>query len=555
MTHTLPKKLIVLMVLLPVLVLAGLGWQLQQKASVEASVQASAWREAELKQLDQLMGQWLARLARSLERDLQTLINPLAATDLPDLSESIRPYLRSSSYVNGLYLAAMDGQRLFPPQALEAPAERAFLQRTQNLWRDLSAFKQTTLPAADEQYSLVSFTLRRPDSLPTTSGFQQGWRAWYAQTGMALIYWQRLSDGRFVALELNQIRLLSDLINLLPDQHNMNLASGALIRLLDERDSVIHQWGDATLQMTSPQTSLHLSHPFGSWRLEYYTPAQALIPAQTFGWVMSLSAVALVLIGLGAYLYREQQRDWVLAQQRVNFVNQVSHELKTPMTNIRLYAELLEAKMEDEDEKARSYLQVITDESERLSRLIENVLSFSRQQNGKLALKAQALDLGELIQRIANRFNSLLAQQGLSLSLELAPVPVLQGDPVAIDQIVSNLLSNAEKYARTGTRVTLKLGLVTNRTSSPESGRSEPVFCIQVLDDGEGIQLSDQSVIFDPFVRLKNALNEGVSGTGIGLHIARELARQHGGDLKVLPSSSGAQFELTLTHLATGTTT
>ncbi len=552
MRRTHSRKLIALMVLIPVLALAGLGWQLQQSARVEAMNQAAQWREAQLQLLDQQVMQWMERLAHRLNAQWQAIATP--SKTLADAEgwayedrlatsatiEAVRQYLRGSPYVKGLYLADSNLQRVFPPLSFETPSERAFLARTDGLWRDLSGFKA---PQASESDASAVVTRWARQSAPLAVA-REGWRNWYADAGMELIYWQRTADGLFVAFELNSVRLLADVISLLPDQRDVTVGEKALIRLVDERGGVIHQWGRLQDAETQVVTRQHLSPPFGSWRLEYLTLPEGGIEAQSLGLLLSLGAVVLVLAGLGVYLYREQHRDWLEARQRVNFVNQVSHELKTPMTSIRLYAELLERHLDEQDERARHYLGVITGESERLSQLIENVLSFSKQQNGKLKLRQQPIDLPALIARVGERFRPALAQQGLQLQLEIAAMPVLVGDEMALDQILSNLLGNAEKYARGGQQV--RVGACLVPASGQEAGA---LFRIEVTDDGPGIPDEFRETIFEPFVRLKNALTEGVSGTGIGLHIARELARAHRGDLLVCSRPKGACFALTIGSL------
>ena len=222
------------------------------------------------------------------------------------------------------------------------------------------------------------------------------------------------------------------------------------------------------------------------------------------------------------------------AAERVSFVNQVSHELKTPLTNIRMYAELLEQKLPDGDQKATQHLGVIVSESQRLSRLIGNVLTFARKQNDKLTLHSTAGNVDQCIQLVLDHFKAALESKGVRTVFTPGADARVEFDRDALEQILGNLFSNVEKYAAAG-------GLL-EVTSRQEARQTS----IVVSDRGAGIPKGQEDRIFDPFHRLSNKLSDGVTGTGIGLSIARELARKHGGDLKAVASDVGARFLLEL---------
>jgi signal transduction histidine kinase len=221
------------------------------------------------------------------------------------------------------------------------------------------------------------------------------------------------------------------------------------------------------------------------------------------------------------------------AAQRVSFVNQVSHELKTPLTNIRLYAELLEQNLPDEGESARQ-LGVIVSESQRLSRLIGNVLTFARSQNDKLALHPSRGSVDACIRFVLDHFEAVLEARGVRSAFDGHAGADVEFDRDAVEQILGNLFSNVEKYAASG-------GVL--EIASRQDGDWTTV---AVRDRGPGVPKGQEERIFKPFHRLSNRLSDGVTGTGIGLAIARDLARKHGGDLTVTPSNSGACFVVKL---------
>jgi signal transduction histidine kinase len=247
-----------------------------------------------------------------------------------------------------------------------------------------------------------------------------------------------------------------------------------------------------------------------------------------------LVVVGVVLTGLAVFFYRESSRELREARSRVRFVNQVSHELRTPLTNIRLYAELLEGRIGDGDVEARRKLEVIVAESERLSRLIGNVLTFARQGRGELALHPRPGSLDEVVGDVVEQFRPALAARGVTVEQALDAKGAVLLDRDAVEQIVGNLLSNVEKYAPRSGPLEIR--------SHREAGRT----LLQVADRGPGIPQVSTEAVFRPFVRLSNRLTEGVSGTGIGLAIARDLARLQGGELRLVPSERGACFELEL---------
>ncbi|MEZ5582474.1 MAG: HAMP domain-containing sensor histidine kinase [Candidatus Competibacteraceae bacterium] len=209
-------------------------------------------------------------------------------------------------------------------------------------------------------------------------------------------------------------------------------------------------------------------------------------------------------------------RELRLARQRVNFVNQVSHELKTPLTNIRLYAEMLDEDLAEDDTQARRYLDIIVGESQRLSRLITNVLSFARQQRGQSRLHLRPGRVDDVIAAVLAAFRPALAEKGMTVEWQGKADRWVKLDPDALEQMLNNLLSNAEKYA------------ANSGTLHITSQQTDDEATLYIRDRGPGIAKRERHRVFQAFYRSESRLNEGVSGTGIGLTIARDLARLHG---------------------------
>jgi signal transduction histidine kinase len=199
-----------------------------------------------------------------------------------------------------------------------------------------------------------------------------------------------------------------------------------------------------------------------------------------------------------------------------------------------MYAELLQENMSDAQEKARGHLDVIVSESRRLSRMIGNVLTFSRQQKQGLSLRYTRGIPDDVIRAVIENFRPAFESHGILAEFAAGAGEEVGFDRDALEQILGNLFSNVEKYAADGKSVKV--------VSEVRDGR----IVVTVSDRGTGIAEAQREKIFAPFYRVSNKLTDGITGTGIGLTIARELARMHGGDLRLLESDTGATFEVTL---------
>jgi len=424
-----------------------------------------------------------------------------------------------------------DGELVPSPLGALTDGERAFLERTKLIWanREIPNVAEETAPAPPQA---ISQRMARP----ATSA--KGWYAWYWGDDVHLIFWWRDASGQVVGAELNEVRLKADVVGALPDTDPWDPAGAdARFVLRDSVGGVIYQWGgyEAGDEETA-QAGIALTPPLSAWRLECYGPDA--LAATGFGrsaWFNVLSGLALLgatVIALAVYYYRESARDLREASQRISFVNQVSHELKTPLTNIRMYAEMLDRDLDEADETPRRRLEVIVSESQRLSRLIGNVLTFSRKQRSALRLHAARGNVDEVVRQVLDHFEAPLRAKGVELQFAAGAGREAEFDRDALEQIVGNLLNNVEKYAASATRVDVATTQQGDRVS------------VTVADDGPGVPSADRARIFQPFYRVSNKLTDGVAGTGIGLAIARDLAQLHGGELTLEPSDRGACFRL-----------
>jgi signal transduction histidine kinase len=349
------------------------------------------------------------------------------------------------------------------------------------------------------------------------------------------IYWLKCPDGGIAAILLNTHLLMQGLFARLPHP-GLEVPPGRMM-LANIQGVPLHQWGKRLEGSESPPSAHRAcSEPLDQWELAY-TPADEEFPKPYLFPIMLGMGSGVMLVIVLAWLYlHESARELSLAQQRVTFVNQISHELKTPLTNIRLYAEMAAHRAAASGDVAmKRQLSVVETETSRLDRLIQNVLNYARQQRDKLTITPKPVSLDDIATRAIEFWKPTLEAKGFEISVDLRGPPVIEGDADAISQILGNLLSNVEKYGLAGRYVALRTEVEAD------------VARVIVEDRGPGIPANKRKTVFEPFERLRSDLNEGVSGTGIGLTISRELAQLHGGKLAVCPQyREGARFILTL---------
>jgi signal transduction histidine kinase len=243
-----------------------------------------------------------------------------------------------------------------------------------------------------------------------------------------------------------------------------------------------------------------------------------------------LTLMAAILLG-GWLIAADARRQMRLAQQKTDFVSNVSHELKTPLTSIRMFADMLAEGRVTERDRQGNYLRIISAESARLTRLINNVLDFARMERGARPGERRACDLVEIVREVVDICRPHLETVGVSLKLETAIESLpLVADRDALAQVVLNLLSNAEKYGGGEVLISIRRQ---EQMGSSGSG------CVDVLDRGPGIPARKREAIFRPFLRLEDSLASGVAGCGLGLTLARRMARDNGGDVTCSPRPGG----------------
>ncbi|MCB9596228.1 MAG: sensor histidine kinase [Sandaracinaceae bacterium] len=257
-----------------------------------------------------------------------------------------------------------------------------------------------------------------------------------------------------------------------------------------------------------------------NWRLQIAPKEAPLLEAQRrSGFVTEVGLVAfsfaVILIGVVLLIYAATMESR-LNMLRSEFVANVSHELKTPLSVVRMFAEMLLTKRVRTPEKEQQYLEIILRESERLSALIENVLDFSAIERGKQSYQMREGDLVEVLGRAIDAFRFRLERDGVELQVHVAEdVPLVRFDEQAILLSIMNLLDNAVKY---GDKTTVEVTL--------ERGRRHVY--VRVRDHGPGIPSGETRRVFERFYRVRRA-GESTRGSGIGLSLVKRIVEAHGG--------------------------
>lgn len=223
------------------------------------------------------------------------------------------------------------------------------------------------------------------------------------------------------------------------------------------------------------------------------------------------------------YVMRDVTEETILEASRKRFVADVSHELRTPLTTIKSYGEaLLEGAVEDV-ELARNFLQVINRETDRMIRLIRDLLQLSRFDSGYEVLRKEVISTEELVQRLAERFALIVFQSEVQFITEIEENALVQVDRDRIDQVLDNIVSNSLKYTPKHGTISIQAEV----DSYPEH------VVLTLKDTGSGIPAQELPHIFDRFYRVDKARSRQLGGTGLGLSIAREIIQAHGGTIDV----------------------
>jgi signal transduction histidine kinase len=420
----------------------------------------------------------------------------------------------------------------------QQPSQNVFNYKTQarKVTPQNEAFQVLKDTSDDEQKNLSRVIPAEGEFSQLIGDGTDGMLARFLQNKLKLMFWHRLNrePDLIFGVQLNLSRVVDGLRELV--QADPELRDEICVALLDDNAKpVVLSREKFQANWKRPFVATEIGDALPHWEVAAYlvNPAQLTQAAHTARLTLGLLIAVLVLaIGVGSWLIVSSlNSELKLARQKTDFVSNVSHELKTPLTSIRMFSELLAEGRVTDATKQRSYLNIITAEAARLTRLINNVLDFSRMESGEKKYNIQPCDLTEVVRSTAETFRPHLEANGFKFDCELREAKIsVRGDADALSQIIVNLLSNAEKYSNGGKEITLQLA----QKQSPL-----PHVEMKVLDRGLGVPRGSEEKVFEKFYRAHDSLGSGIQGSGLGLTIARQIARAHGGDVVYEPRDDG----------------
>ena len=411
---------------------------------------------------------------------------------------------------------------------LNAPQQKSLKQQLRKVSPQVVDYEALKDNSDEAQQNLSKVIPSEAEFAQLIGNQTDGMLARFLQNKLKLMFWHRPShepDLVFGA-QLNLNRIVDDLCNLI--QPDPALRNEICIALLDDNAKpVALSRKGFSANWKRPFVATEIGDALPHWEVAAYLvdPTALTQTACFINIVLGLLIAVLVLaIVVGSWLIvRNLNYELTLARQKTDFVSNVSHELKTPLTSIRMFSELLAENRVADHAKRRSYLQIITAEAARLTRLINNVLDFSRMERGEKKYNFQPCDLGEIVRSICDTFRPHLETSGFQFHCELPETKIpVRADADALSQVIVNLLSNAEKYSNGGKEIEIRIAQ--KQTPLPHAE-------IQVLDRGSGVPRGSEEKIFEKFYRAHDSLSSGIQGSGLGLTIARQIARAHGGDV------------------------
>lgn len=261
---------------------------------------------------------------------------------------------------------------------------------------------------------------------------------------------------------------------------------------------------------------------------------RGLVKQRTYTNLLVLILLNLTLFAGVWFVFRNVKKEVELAQIKSDFVSNVSHELRTPLALISMFSETLQMGRVKTEKKKQEYYSILSQETNRLSRIVNKILSFSQIEAGKRKYSFAEIDLNEVAGNVFMTYGFHLENKGFEFSFEKNSEPLLiSGDKEAIAEAIINLIDNAVKYSGENKNVKISVG---------KSGNS---VYVEIEDNGIGISDEDRKMIYDKFYRVSHGLVHNTKGTGLGLTIVEHIIQAHAGKIELKSKlNEGSSFKL-----------
>ena len=502
------------------------------------------WLNLEQDRIERSVVTAAEEMARTVAENIQLTVEDLAGGLLKNLAalppatalDELRQWEERNPLIRHVFVWQETTGLIYPDLNRATEAERRFAARYAALFRDGATWSAPPPdvksaepdPQAASPRREVRQLLQEDES---RAGPEGGWIPWFEANQLHLLGWVASGNGTRYGVEVETMALVSRLAALLPS----SMPPGQSMAVLDAGGQVIYQRGDIEILPAMPRVAtVQLAPALPHWEVVVFQTGNGLGAAGRRMGRMLLAVLVcifvLVPISGGALLLRQSQRDARDARRKTSFVSNVSHELKTPLTTIRMYAEMLEEGRVHDEQKRSAYLATIVRESQRLTRLVNNVLDFSRMEQGRKKYAPQDFDAAEVVANLLREQHLRLEQAGLQLTADVTGSCPVHMDRDAFEQSLLNLVDNAIKYAAAGGTLSVEL-----------SGNA-----VRICDNGPGIPAPLRQKVFERFFRVDDSLTSSQPGSGLGLTIARRLMQDQGGDVVLEPSGRGACFVIQL---------
>jgi len=519
----------------------GLYWVIILVPAIPVFVAAAILLRHESERMQQRALSSLEDRARLLAREVQSSVNAvqdevlLELTRIPveSLQDTLMAWERSRPLVRNAFIWKRPGGLVYPGNegCLDQEAIR-FAARYEALFSGRVPWSRGEEDVSGQRPRFAAFTRQAWRESQDALFPPCGWIPWFTENKLDLLAWVEITgDNGFIVygVELEFMALWSALVVDLP----MMEEEIAGFVMMDGKGTIMHHMGESLLmENREPLLHVSLSPTLPHWTVSVYAPLN-WDSAGIGGWIPVLGGILLsiflmALVFGGILLSWEVKRTANEAMQKTSFVSNVSHELKTPLTSIRMYAELLSEDRLTDLEKRKRYLEVMVAESQRLTRLVNNVLDFSRLEQGRKTYRTETLNLGEVLSMILESHRLRIKKSGVDLAIEgVDQKMMVRADRDSLEQAVLNLIDNALKYASKGGDLTVELR------------RNQTMAEIHFMDRGPGIPADRRDKIFEKFYRVDDSLTADRPGCGLGLSIARQLSRDMAGDLRCRDREGG----------------
>ncbi|MCP4367222.1 MAG: HAMP domain-containing histidine kinase, partial [Deltaproteobacteria bacterium] len=458
-----------LLLLLPTLIVGGAGFYLlrNEQRRITQEVRFSAQERANA------ISDHLQLTVEAVE---ERLTDGLKSIPLSNLEEMLSSWEKRNPLVRNSFIWNQNtGLQKPKPGSFATLEEKRFMLRYDSLisgktsWvasavkeeqtiQGNSQGRRQTKTARQKLVEIASQTAREyqgsKNDLKNDSSDRSGWIPWFAENSLYIIGWVQKPKGLVYGVELEVMTLLSRLITDFP--LSASIPEGMIFVLVDGNGKILHQAGKNGYKPgIRPDIAVSLAPYLPHWQVAvHFTDGNIMTRAER-GFIMLsglLLAIFIVAIVLGGSLLMWQAHSNLKdAIQKTSFVSGVSHELKTPLTSIRMYAELLSAGRIKTEKKKKEYLKIIVTESRRLTRLVNNVLDFSRLEQGRKNYHFEELDITVFLYETIKAQSLRIKNAGLMFKEDIPNENIIvKTDRDALEQVMLNLLDNAIKYASEG---------------------------------------------------------------------------------------------------------